>query len=175
VAVVFDATIGGASANSYSSVSDYNQYRENHGFAVRDTADAQVDLIRGTSWLESNYRAKWLTNEKAEDTQALHWPQDGAKDATGEEIDDDVIPDQVKTALWEYAIRVEAAEQTSLDPVVAGNVKKQELDGLGSQEFFSQSKPGTLPDDFKFIDTILYGLISSGSGGMRILRLERVG
>lgn len=172
MAIIFDATIGGNSSNSYSSIADYNQYRENLGLTVLDDAVAQVQLIKGTSWLENNYRCSWNTNSKTNSEQKLHFPQSGAYYADGTLIPDDIIPSQVLEALYQYCIK--SGTSTSLDPVQATNLKIQKLDGLGEQEFFGKNSDGSLPDDFKFLDTILCGLITNRSGGMRILTMERL-
>jgi len=171
MAIVFNSTVSASGANSYASVADLNQYRENLGLSVLSESAAQVALIRATSWLDNCYRAYWKTQKKAESTQALHWPQDGAKDFAGTTMSKTAIPAQVQQAVYEYAIRAES--QTTLDPVPSTNVKSQELEGLGKQEFFNPKNSQQLPDDFSFIDTILTGLIVGRPGGARILRLER--
>ncbi|MCK9319927.1 DnaT-like ssDNA-binding protein [Methanoculleus sp.] len=171
MAIVFDSTVGGASANSYASVADYAQYRENAGLSARTAEQAQVDLIRATTFIEMQYLSLWQTQSKTESTQALHWPQSGAVDVDGSTLADDEIPDRVKKAVYEYAIRAES--QTGLDPKTKTNIKSQDLDGLGNQEFFSPVKDGSLPDAFKFLDKILYGLISDSSGGVRIIKAVR--
>lgn len=173
MAVDFDSEVGGASANSYATVSQYNQYRENHGLATVDTSDAEVQLIVATSWIESQYRTRWNTQNKTSSTQALHWPQSGSYYYDGTEIPDDIIPQQIKDAVYEYAITRASQSQTSLAPVESSNLKEQELDGVGRQEFFSQKSGYGLPDSFKFIDTILRGLISRGSSGFGTLNLYR--
>jgi len=174
MAIVFDDTVGGATANSYASVSDYNQYRENQGLATLADDPAKVALIRATAWIDANYRDKWTSQSKTDSDQALHWPQSGATDQPGGiEFADDIIPQRVKQAVFEYAIR--AAGQSGLDPQTATNVKSQELEGLGRKEFFGRTAEGSLPDKFKFVDQILYGLIIGRSGGLRMLRMERSG
>lgn len=171
MSIVFNSAISSASSNSYVSVADLNQYRENLGLSVLSESAAQVSLIRATSWLDNQYRTFWKTQSKTVSSQALHWPQSGAKDYSGSTLADDAIPAQVKQAVYEYTIR--AANQTGLDPQPSTNVKSQELEGLGKQEFFNAKNPEQLPDDFAFIDTILAGLIIGKPGGARILRLER--
>jgi len=166
MAIVFDATVGGANANSYATVAEYAQYRENLGLAALTESAAQVALIRATAWVDFQYASLWYTNSKDDDDQALHWPQDC------DDYDDDEIPNPVKVAVYQYAIK--AADQTTLDPVQDTNTQSQRLEGLGSQSFFSRNRDGSLPDAFKFIDTILYPVINGRSGGMRILNLERV-
>lgn len=172
MAISFDNTISGSSSNSYSAVADYNQYRVNHGLAERTTEEAQVDLIKATSWLDNQYRDKWKTNSVAVDGQALHWPQSAATDSRGDTLPDDEIPSQVLQAVYEYAIT--AVNQSSLAPVQQTNVKMQELEGLGKIENFNAQSATGLPDAYKFIDTILYGLITGRSGGLRTIRAERV-
>jgi len=171
MAIFFDSTVGGDTANSYCTVAELNQYRENLGLAVLSDAAAQVALIKATLWLENQYRLLWNTQNKTTSTQALHFPQTGAYDYSETLISSDVIPDQIKKAVYEYSIR--SSGQSSLDPAQKTNVKMQELSGLGTQEFFGKNVDGSLPDDFKFIDSILSGLIKGRSGTLRILDLSR--
>ena len=171
MAIVFDSTVSGTNANSYAPIADYNQYRENQGLSVLATDAAQVALIKSTAWLDAQYRDRWNTQTVAVDGQALHWPQDGAKDYAGNELADDAIPSQVLQAVYEYAIRAE--NQSTLDPATATNVKVEKMEGLGEFEYFNPSQQGSLPDGFAFIDQILTGLISGKLGGIKFLDASR--
>ena len=164
MAVVFDATVGGASANSYATLAEYNQYRENHGLATVLAAVGEPALIVATSWVDSFYRSRWNTQSRVATTQALHWPQSGATLYDGTAISTTAIPTQVKEAVYEYAISRSNASQTTLAPSEGSNTKRQKLEGVGELEYFSAKSGYGLPDDFKFIDTILIGLISQASG-----------
>lgn len=171
MAIIFDSTISGLTSNSYASIADYNQYRENHGLAVRTDEQAQVDLIKATLFIDTQYKSLWNTQSKTVEGQALHWGQSGAYYYDNTAIDDDIIPDAVKKAVYEYAIR--SVDSTSLDPQSKTNIKSQELDGVGNIEYFSKTNQNALSDEYKFIDQILLGLISNSSGGVRLLRMQR--
>jgi len=64
MAIVFNSTVSASGANSYASVAELNQYRENLGLSVLSESAAQVALIRATSWLDNCYRAYWKTQKK---------------------------------------------------------------------------------------------------------------
>lgn len=172
MAIVFDSTIGGTATNAYVTVAELNQYRENMGLAVLETAASQVSIIKATAWIDAHYRSLWKTRNPANEGQSLHWPQNDATDSNNDTIDSDVIPEQVKQAVYEYTRR--AASQTSLDPQEDGNTKSEMLEGLGKIEYFDRKSAGSLPSDFSFIDQILYGLIVGSSGGLRISTAWRV-
>ena len=76
--MAFDATVGGASSNSYISVDDADTYFDMRLYSAEwgnaDTATKQAALVTGTTQLNSYMR--WY-GTKAEDTQALHFPADG--------------------------------------------------------------------------------------------------
>jgi len=171
--ISFEDSVTALDANSYSAILEYNLYREGMGYDSRTDEESKVDLIRATAFIESRYLGSWNTNSKVTEGRRLHWPQEDATDASGETLAEDEIPYQVKEAVWQYAIKVEVANQAGLDPVYDSDVKKKSFEGLGSKEFFGRKRSGSLPDSFAFIDQILYGLITSVPGGNRILRIER--
>ena len=179
MAVVFDSTVAGLTSNSYATVAAYNQYRENQGLATVTTAVGEVDLIQATAFVDMNYRSRWLTQSPVTpgtDTssrQSLHWPQRSAYTYDGSVLPETVIPTQVKEACYQYAITRDAQSLTSLSPVEASNVKSQEMAKLGKKENFSAKSGFGLPDAFKFLDTILIGLIRGNTGGLQVLNMAR--
>ena len=162
MAIFFDDTISGETSNSYSSVEDYNQYRENMGKSVLSESEAQIALIKSTAWIDLNYQTNWATYSKAVSTQRLHFPQSESLDSDGTALPDDEIPEKVKIAVYEYAIRAE--EQSTLDPASDENIKVATLDTL-EVEYFAQKKDGSLPSDFAFIDQIMAPFIVGKTGG----------
>lgn len=103
--MAFDATVGGANANSYVSVADADAY-----IAIRlysdewnaaDTATKQAALATATATIDELYQWK---GEKATSTQELHWPATGAVDCNGDDINSTTIPNAVKNAVCEQAL-----------------------------------------------------------------------
>ena len=99
MAAVIDATVGGASANSYLTVAEADAYMETHPlFSNWDGATAQEQinaLIEGTRLLDDYF--SWI-GDIASDTQALRWPRTNAEDPDGRAVASDIIPDPVKRA-----------------------------------------------------------------------------
>jgi hypothetical protein len=104
VPIAIDATVGAASANSYSTLADADAYFVSRlgGGAWRDVVDDEIRkaaLITATSRLDEEiYRGKRATS-----TQALAWPRVNVY-ATGVPLPTDAIPMFVKKAMWEQAL-----------------------------------------------------------------------
>jgi hypothetical protein len=104
MAATIDATVGGASANSYCTLVEANAY---HDTRLQSTSwdDASNDqrnraLITATSLLDEHL--EWGGNAVDED-QALCWPRSEMYDRNGNAIDDDAIPSKLKAATAEFA------------------------------------------------------------------------
>lgn len=124
MAVTLDATVGGASSNSFATVEEADAYlatRLNSG-AWTGTDPKAVALIEATRTLSA---LAWQ-GYRTDDVQALSWPRtgvvnpDASLDApagawTGmPEYDDDVIPQRVKDATCELALEFLRAGTTDI-------------------------------------------------------------
>lgn len=95
MAVVIDATVGGADANSYltlaaaEAIAEYQMATAGWGAATDD--DKNKALIAATSYLD---QLAWIGSKTAT-TQALLWPRTGAV-CGDHSYDDDVIPGPVE-------------------------------------------------------------------------------
>ena len=101
--VTIDATVGGASANSYidATAADTILAQHNRGTAWSGLSSdvKNASLIMATRSLEQySFRGS-----KASTTQALRWPRDGVVTRDGDEIANNVIPDDLKYATAELA------------------------------------------------------------------------
>jgi hypothetical protein len=102
VAAVIDATLKGASSNSYVTLAEANSYFETvpDSLSWDDKGDDQKNraLISATRFLDAlNYYGK-----RCSETQALKWPR---KDFTVDTVElvCTLIPPEVKTATYELA------------------------------------------------------------------------
>ena len=104
MALTLDATVGGASANSYTTATEGDTYHETRLFAAAwDGATAAIKeaaLVWATSMLDRHF--DWA-GSKFSLTQALRWPRFGALDRDGELFDSDVLPPELKDAVSELA------------------------------------------------------------------------
>ena len=111
--MALDTTVGGASADSYVTVAEWEAYIENvigNGNVGGDghTTDHEADLRRAFSWLN---RKNWVGIAQYQ-TQAGSWPRITDKLIDGWPIDVDTIPQDIKDAQMELAYLI----HEGLDP-----------------------------------------------------------
>ncbi len=103
MAITIDATVGGASANSYITLANAKIYFDEilktySGVYTDDQISAA--LIQSTRWLDGKFR--WI-GEIGSLTQALNWPRFDAYDNQGRSVGDNSIPVGVSRATCEAA------------------------------------------------------------------------
>lgn len=163
--MALDTTIGGASADSYVTLAEYEAYVvanidlnfNGHG---HDTTH-EMNLRRGAQYIDRNYT--WRGFRQYE-TQARMWPRLDVGIVDGWAIDGDEIPQRVKDAQCEIAYIM---ENESLDPMktIKGVVKSAGA-GPARVEFLGgQGKPRIVA-----LEGLLRPLITGGSGQMQMVR-----
>ncbi len=110
-----DATVGGASSNTFGTLAGYYTFAIDRGWAI--DAGAPSDLMRAADWITRQDYVGYRT-EKA---QALEFPRVMSQQVRGWYVDSDVVPDDIKNAQYELAYLI----QGGLDPfkTVKGAVK----------------------------------------------------
>jgi hypothetical protein len=102
VAAVIDATLGGASANSYVTLADADAYFETTPDATNwdDKTNDQKNraLISATRWID----ALSFYGKRCSETQALKWPREDYK-VDGIELACTLIPVGIEVATYELA------------------------------------------------------------------------
>jgi hypothetical protein len=102
VAAVIDATLSGASSNSYVTLADADAYFEttpDSGTWTDKTNDQKNRaLISATRWID----ALSFYGDRCTDTQALKWPREDYT-VDGVDLACTLIPDGIKTATYELA------------------------------------------------------------------------
>lgn len=100
--MALDTTVGGASADSYASVADWQAYATSMGWTLSgDTDTFEANLRRATAYLDRIYR--WV-GRRADDDQALAWPRIvWDTDEDGYAIPSDEIPAGIVNATYELA------------------------------------------------------------------------
>lgn len=142
--MALDATIGGASADSYISVDDADTYFGAHvTTAVWDAATVaskEKGLKMATRLLDQRY--DWA-GEKVSDSQSLRWPRSNAFDKDGDAFETNELPLELTQATAEFAQYLLTSDTT------------KETDGRGltsttvdtiSVVFDKADKPDVLPD-----------------------------
>lgn len=128
----------GATANSYASIAftktlwSIDPYKDVGTFTDEDIGRA---LIAATKQINAEF-GSMFAGSFYDDTYALFFPRESISDSRGVDITDmTVFPDEIIEATAVQAWYVNESNRLA-EPTVTG-VKKQEMDGLGSQEFFS--------------------------------------
>ena len=102
MAATIDATLGGASANSYVTLADANSYFETvpDSSTWVDKTDDQKNraIISATRWID----ALSFYGDRCSETQALKWPRKDYK-VDGIELACTLIPVGIKVATYELA------------------------------------------------------------------------
>lgn len=162
-----DATVGGASANSYitrAAATTYFDERLNSG-AWTSAADADKDraLIQATRRLDQeNWQGVRVTTG-----QALDWPRYWATDEDGEEYAADAIPQPIKDATCELALRflndgtTDTLADTGLEEFVQAKIGPMEVER--NRAF----RAGQLPET---VMRLLRHVVQAGSASRRMMR-----
>lgn len=139
MAVVIDATVGGASANSFVTLATWTTYMQSRlnasAFDDATTDDQNRALCEATRELS----VMGWQGYRTDDTQALAWPREwvpNPDDPNGDYFDNDVIPDRIKRATYELALAFLKAGTTdvvSLDTTL--NVKSQTIDVISTEYY----------------------------------------
>lgn len=170
--MALDATIGGASADTYATLAEAEAYVSTMGltFSGDDAAKEQA-LRRAAVWLDATYRTYWPGQKVNGRSQARDWPRSNAYDHEGNLIASDAIPAEIKNAQIEAATR-EAANSGSLSPDVTN---EKVLTTLGPMSWtLTGTGAKSKRPEVTTVDDILGGLLgpigSAASGTKAVLR-----
>lgn len=120
---------GLSTAESYLSVSDADSYHTNFGNVVWTGATAlkEAALRRATQYLDGYYRYQYR-GVRTKQAQTLEWPRYDVVDASGYWVPSNALPNALKQATAEAALR-ELASPGSLQPDLArgGAIASEEV------------------------------------------------
>lgn len=159
-----------AGANSYASVADADAYylvRANAAWAALTNEAKEAALILGTDFIEATYSQSWLGDIVSPD-QPLSWPRVGVR-INGYAIQPNVVPDKVKQAAIEMALRASAGEPLIIDE--GQRVTEERVDVLTVK--YAEFSDPTLR--YPYVNRLLTPYLRSGStdGGFQQPRLVR--
>ncbi len=159
-----EALTGGTAGNSIVTTSTLtnlaNHFEET---TLLDGLDQKEESLRlGTQYLDNVYAQRWKGRRK-EELQALAWPRVEIEDFDGFIIDTDSLPQKLKDATAESAIR-NITESDGLFPDLEnqGFIKSQfdKIDVLSTKtEFAGAGGTPTGVKSFRIIDALLSSLI----------------
>ena len=170
--MALNATLGASDANSYVTRAEADAYfldrmHSSAWAALADDESKDVFLISASRMLD------WYINwkgDKASVAQSMQWPRDGAIRPDGTEIDDDVLPSEVKMAVYEQAFISIADDRTVDDPLAGfGQLKAGSLMIKAGAEAPNQTNAEPVPDH---VYRILSDLYDQG-GNISVVRLLR--
>lgn len=121
--MALDATVGGVSANSYVTLDEADLYFEDRVYASDWVSFTDTEQVLITSSQMLDWYINWKGTKTAQ-TQNLKWPRTGALRPDGTEVDDDVIPPEVKVATYELALSSLTEDRTLEDPLAGINYLK---------------------------------------------------
>lgn len=168
--MALNATVGATDANSYVTLAEFKAYADTMGWDLTAHDDAAIEsaCIRGTSYLDGTYGARWIGVAATQD-QALEWPRKDAHYRNGI-LPDDAIPQKVKDATC-LAAWQETQTPNSLSGSFAGKGAQVVREKVGELEVQYSDQGALTVDDmiptFTTIEGVLFGLISiAQSGGL---------
>jgi len=166
--MALDATLGASDANSYVTITEANAYfiDRMHSSSWEDVDNPSALLISASQMLD--WYIKWK-GTKTTTTQFMQWPRTGALRPDGTEIDDDVLPSEVKTATFELAFANITDDRTLEDPLAGiGQLKAGSLMIKAGAEKPNQTNAEVIPTHIRRILSDLYS-----QGGASVVWLER--
>lgn len=168
-------TAGSASANSYCSRADADQYhKERVPVAVTwgDASDSEKDaaLIYATRLLDTLYLWDgWVASE----TQALLWPRSGMVYRNGYSVPTTVIPTDLVRATAEFARQLLVSDRTADSDVVTQGIKSITA-GPVSIEFDGTAQAATATTIPDLVSKMLppgWGCVRGRSGVVDLVRV----
>lgn len=161
MALVVEDGTGRVDAESYLSVAEADAYHTNHGNSTWSGAAAvkEAALRRATRYLDGHYRARWKGFKRLR-TQALEWPRYEVYDLSGYDIDSDSVPQAVKNALAEAALR-ELTDANSLQPDLSRVVQSETVQAGPVSSSKTYSSEAVARTTYPVVDELLSALVRS--------------
>jgi hypothetical protein len=165
--MALDVTVGGAAAESYVSVADATTYLTARGvadsaFKSKATPDKEAALRKATAYIDNYYKFR---GTKATDAAALQWPRYDVW-AFSYYVDSDAIPQRIKDACCELALKAIAGELTpDIEPqkVVAESVGPLSVT-------YSENQRSSGRKQFDLVDMLLEPYLTGGRGAVPVVR-----
>lgn len=166
--MALNATVGSADANSYVTVQEASAYFANrtHSSEWGEFDNQPAALATASQMLD--WYMKWK-GTKSTTTQSMQWPRVDALRPDGTEIANDVLPPELKVAVYELALSSLDEDRTADDPLAGiEQVKAGTLMVKASMGGYDSTSEDAIPEK---VMKILSDIISSGSVG--VVRLMR--
>lgn len=154
--LTLDATVGGASANSYSTLAEITTAAERvlpvPGWAEVNTTRRTLVAVMATDLLD---RMRFI-GDRVDETQALEWPRSGVWNKRESALlDEDAIPAEVKLAHARLALWL-ADQDDTVDPFQAEDGAGVQSVDFGSELSMTFEKgAGSVPAGERFLADVI--------------------
>lgn len=137
-----------AGANGYVTVAEFKSYHDARGNAYGSATDSAIGIaiIKATDYLDTRFNFKGTRSHQGS-SQPTQWPRLNVVNSDGFWVSG--IPDEVKKACCEYALRALSASLMS-DPV--------SIDDSGRSVKRISKKAGPVSKDVEYSDSTAYQL-----------------
>lgn len=175
--IVEDGT-GLLNSNSYLSVAEADQYFENHGDPIAwtgSTVPQKEEALRlATQYIDTVYGDIWVERRSSE-AQSLDWPRAFVNDRDGFAVESDIVPQDVKDATAEAAVRHREGTDLLPDIDTPGGIKREKVKVGPIEEDITYTGSGGQVVQFRIIDLLLdhFTIGTSTAGGHGIQRVRR--
>ena len=162
--MALDTTIGGASADSYGTLAEYQAYGASMGWTLGADAAEEINLRRAAVALDATYSWVGIKQYKA---QALDWPRVYVPLIDGFSTDPDTIPQSVKSAQFEmaYIIGQGSDPLATIEALVTSETKTA---GPLSKSVEYAGGKGT--PRYTAVDRMLRDYVTTSQSGVRLVR-----
>lgn len=185
MALVVEDGTGKADAESYVSVAEVDTYltttetldatraalKATWDAGATTTANQEAACREATRYIEANYLDRFM-GYKGTKAQALSWPRTGAADAYGWSVDADVIPQVLKDATAELALRA-LSSSAAPDIAAGGGALSAKVVQAGSVRLEQAWSSGGARERAAYdrVDDLLRPLLTGGGTG--VIELKR--
>jgi hypothetical protein len=155
---------GLAAADSLASVEDADTYAAlygNEGWSALTYKEKEIALRIGTQFIAGSYDGQWKGTRTFEE-QNLPWPRSGVIDGDGIELDDETIPNSVKNAVIEAAMRHGANPGSLVPDLTRGGKISSVSAGSVSVTYEEGASPSPI---YPVIDRLLGVFLKGGTAG----------
>lgn len=121
--MAIDTTIGGAAANSYATLAEYQAWRVLY-YGIDGTEDDlsdELNMMRARAYIDRAYIWK---GTRTQSTQALQWPRYNVGYVDGFDVSSSVIPQAIKDAQCEMAYLIQGGA-TPFATLDGGTIKRK--------------------------------------------------
>ena len=162
-----DATVGTSTANSYVTEAEADEYFINRSNATSWEMSTQKEALLITASRLIDWQLQFK-GAKTFESQSMKFPRTGIIMSDGETIPSDIIPVEIKYAVFELALLSMESDRVSDDPLAG--LKEVKAGPLTVKTATPNENPKnpTIPE---FIKTLLSGFLASRNVGVyRLIR-----